>query len=312
MKKAAAIIIFFLLIAFLLPTAVHFIVTKNDKRGSGKDASISVYFKESGKIKNVSLEEYLVGVVGGEMPAEFESEALKAQAVAARSYILYKAEKQNADHPNAAVCTDSTHCKAYKDIETLKKLWGDKADKYEKKIKNAVNSTRGEVLTYDGNYCMTVFHSQAGGGRTENSADVWGGNVSYLVSVESHGEEKAPNFNSTAEIPFSEFREKINEMGADVKTASDIGKSVRSDGGGVQTIIIGKKEFKGGEIRSAFSLRSTCFTINANDETVTFNVSGYGHGVGMSQYGANQMAKEGKGYKEILSHYYTDTKLSYV
>jgi stage II sporulation protein D len=172
-------------------------------------------------------------------------------------------------------------------------------------------STSGEVITYDGEVALAVFHSQSAGGRTESSAQVWGGEVPYLVSVESHGEETAPNFYSSVEVSFDEFCKKLkeNNPAASITSVNDIGKIEMSDGGNVRSITIGGAQFQGKDIRSIFNLRSSCFTIDANESKVTFLVMGYGHGVGMSQYGANTMAKEGYSYKDILSHYYTGTKV---
>lgn len=272
---------------------------------------ISVLFKDSEKTSKMQLEEYIKGVVCAEMPASFESEALKAQAVAARSYAVYRIENQSADHPDAAVCTDFAHCKAYKDIKEAKKGWGKDAETYSEKIKKAVDETKGEILTYGGEVALAVFHSQSGGGRTENSADVWGGDVPYLVSVESHGEENAPNFYSTAVFSFDEFKEKLisHNPVANITSSADIGESVISEGGSVKSINIGGVSFSGRDLRSLFSLRSSCFKIIADEKNVRFEVTGYGHGVGMSQYGANTMAKEGYDYKKILMHYYSGTEI---
>ncbi len=311
MKKFAVTVAFFLAVAVLLPLAVYLLAGVGKSAKNDRGITVNVYFTDSGETRRVSLEDYLVGVVAAEMPAEFETEALKAQAVAARSYILYKAETQNRDHPTADVCTDSTHCKAYKPIEAAKKQWGKNASDYEQKIQNAVQTTRGEILTYDGKCCMAVFHSQAGGGRTESSADVWGGDVAYLTGVESHGEEKAPGFFSSVTVSEAEFKEKTETLGKAPATY-EIGNVKRSDGGAVLEIEIGEQVYSGRQMRELFGLRSTCFTLKRADNELVFEVQGYGHGVGMSQYGANEMAKEGKTYAEILYHYYTNTRLNYV
>lgn len=320
MKKIAAIIVFFIVMTIILPITVFYIMQA--KEGSEKKTSlndeqamIDVFFADENKVKSVPLEEYLVGVVSAEMPASFELEAIKAQAVAARSYAVYKQNSpQNEKHPNADVCTDFSHCKAYKSLQKARTDWGENAVKYEKKIKEAVSLTKGEIITYEGDAALAVFHSQSGGGRTENSADVWGGTVPYLVSVESHGEENAPNFYSSADVSFAEFQKIISSENAlaKVSSPSDIGKISLSDGGAVKSIIIGGQNFTGSKIRSLFNLRSACFTITADNHNVHFEVLGYGHGVGMSQYGANELAKEGYTYDKILLHYYTGTKLDYM
>ena len=317
MKRYFFFVVFFIISAFILPLCVFFIMQlqdnlnekNNEKNPSGQD--ISVYFSDEKITRVMNIEDYLTGVLCAEMPASFEKEALKAQAVAARSYAVYRIENQSADHPDAAVCTDFAHCKAYKKIENAQKDWGSDSDKYTEKIKQAVDETEGEILTYNGEVSLAVFHSQSGGGRTENSSDVWGGDVPYLVSVESHGEENAPNFYSSVVVTFEEFKEKILAQNAQAKVATpqDIGESKISEGGSVKSITIGGIVFSGREIRTLFNLRSSCFKIFADEKSVRFEVTGYGHGVGMSQYGANTMAKEGFGYKEILTHYYSGTQI---
>ncbi len=307
---------FFIISAMVIPSLVFFFmnVQKKDdvKENKSKTGEISVYFKDKGETRSMDVEEYLCGVVAAEMPAEFEKEALKAQAVAARSYAFYRKENPSPDHPDAAVCTDFAHCKAYKTGEEQSILWGDKKEEYQEKISDAVYDTAGEIITYNGAVAMAVFHSQSGSGRTENSKDVWGGEVPYLISVESHGEEHAPNFYSTQIVSLKEFKEKLASVkpNIEIKSTADISAPILSEGGSVKSINIGGEEFSGREIRSIFALRSSCFKIIADNETVTFEVTGYGHGVGMSQYGANTMAKEGYSYIDILEHYYTGTQIS--
>lgn len=318
MKSYLKSILFFFLSAFLLPLLVFFTVKavkKSEPPKTEKDEkTISVYFHEENKVREMPLEEYIKGVVAAEMPASFEPEALKAQAVSARSYALYRAQNKNPDHPRAAVCTDFTHCKAYKSRQKAISDWGKSAKEYEKKIEDCVDATKGEVITYNGAIALAVFHSQSGGGKTESSKDVWGGNLPYLVSVESHGEENAPNFFSTAEFTFEEFKKIIENENSDAKinSFSDITDIKKTDGGNVASLSVGGETFSGSKIRTLFNLRSTCFTFHFNENKICFEVTGYGHGVGMSQYGANQMAKEGSSYKDILTHYYSGTKIEYV
>lgn len=318
MKRYVLFAAFFMIAAFILPITVFFIMQfqdnlggngENDKNSAAQE--ISVFFSEEGATRTMELENYLTGVVCAEMPASFEKEALKAQAVAARSYAVYRIENQSADHPDAAVCTDFAHCKAYKELAAAQKDWGSDWGKYSEKIKQAVSETEGEILTYDGEVALAVFHSQSGGGRTENSSDVWGGDVPYLVSVESHGEENAPNFYSTAVFSFDEFKEKILSLNtqANINAPADIGEAVMSEGGSVKSITVGGATFSGRELRTLFNLRSSCFKILADEKNVRFEVTGYGHGVGMSQYGANTMASEGYDYRQILTHYYSGTEI---
>lgn len=318
MKQAVKAIVIFIISAFLLPLCVYCInAALNKEQTKEKSASketISVYFHKEDAVKELPLDEYLKGVVCAEVPASFEKEAIKAQAVAARSYALYRAESVQQAHPEAAVCTDFNHCKAYKTLEEAKSGWGGNADLYENKISVCVEETKDEVIKYNGEVALAVFHSQSGGGKTESSGDVWGGNLPYLVSVESIGDEKAPNFYSSKEISFEEFKSIIENENKNAKVNSfgDISSVAFSDGGRVKSIIIGGQTFSGTKIRSLFSLRSTSFTIKENNGNILFEVTGYGHGVGMSQYGANEMAKRGYNYKEILEHYYSGTQIDYV
>ncbi len=271
-------------------------------------ATISVYNHLTGVTENMNFEDYLVGVVSAEMPAMFEVEALKAQAVAARTYTIYKSA--SSAH-NGGVCTDYSHCQAFLSDEEMHTNWQGDYDTYREKIKNAVYSTKGEVLTYNSEPVMAVFHSM-GGGKTENCEDVWGSPLPYLVSVDSPGEETAVNYNTTYQISWDEFKSKIVSLYPDITLNSylDISQPTLTDGGHVKSIIIASKVVEGTTIRNLFDLRSTKFTISFEGNNVIFSVTGYGHGVGMSQYGANAMAKEGKTYRDILSHYYQGTVIS--
>ena len=313
-KRFFISVIFFLITSVLIPSMMLlFMGVKKEEKKTNKNKTneISVLFTSDGKVHSMDIEEYLYGVVAAEMPAEFEKEALKAQAVAARSYAIYRMANPTSEHPDAAVCTDFAHCKAYKTDEELEILWKNKNDEYSQKILDAVYSTAGEVITYNGEVAMAVFHSQTGSGRTENSKDVWGGEVPYLISVASHGEETAPNFYSTQTVTTSEFKEKLTlaKSGVNFSGGIEIGEPEYSEGGSIKSVKIGGVRFSGREIRSIFNLRSSCFKIKECDEVVTFEVTGYGHGVGMSQYGANTMAKEGRSYIEILTHYYSGTQI---
>lgn len=275
--------------------------------GAAEPQTVSVYFHKTGEVKELPLEEYLVGVVSAEMPASFESEALKAQAVAARSYTVRKmAQSPPPEHSGAPVCTDSAHCSAYISKEDAFVNWGVNAEENYDKISSAVSETRGEVLYYGGDVALAAFHA-AGNGKTESCADIWGGDYPYLVSVDSPGDAQYVNFASSADVGFEEFKQKIAAARAGVSIASpdDISLPVLSQSGRVKSVVIGGASFSGTEIRTIFGLRSASFTIAATPENVHFDVTGYGHGVGMSQYGANAMAKEGKSYAEILKHYYT-------
>lgn len=263
---------------------------------------ITVFNPSDNTTLSMDMEEYITGVVAAEMPASFESEALKAQAVAARTYAMYKSSDNSHE---ADVCTDFAHCQAYLTEEEMHSNWGGGFDEYYNKIKDAVYSTKGEYLSYNDEPIMAVFHSM-GGGMTENSGDVWGTQMPYLVSVDSPGEEEAANYNSCVTMTFDEFKEKLitEYPNAKINSYLDVSEPVLTEGGHVKSMIIGSVTVSGSAIRKIFGLRSTKFDISFSDSNVTFSVMGYGHGVGMSQYGANAMAKDGKTYKDILSHYY--------
>lgn len=259
----------------------------------------------------MTMGDYIRGVVAAEMPADFGAEALKAQAVAARTYAMYGMEN-GGGHENADVCADSGCCQAYRSDEELRAVWGDNFDKNLAAVKAAVTETDGEYLCYAGEPILAAFHSSSGG-DTESSAAVWGSDRAYLRSVTSpETAEDVPNYNSTVTFSRLDLRDTIlyahPEADFTGEPASWIGETTLDDGGRVDEIKIGGVLMTGEEIRSLFSLRSTQFTLSYNGEFV-FDVVGYGHGVGMSQYGAKVMAQNGTGYREILAHYYPGTEL---
>lgn len=285
------------------------------------DKTLKIYNCSTQSAMEMNFEEYIVGVLIGEMPASYELEALKAQAVAARSYILSRMEYYSAngsadEHHGCNICTNSQHCKAWLSVDEANQKWGsDWSEKYLNKLKKAVDETKGEYMTYE-NQTVKAFFFSSSNGKTENVEDVWGGSYPYLKSVSSEGDTTAPDNESSVEFSKDDFIQKLKSKNPDIEITpllkDMIGDTVKTEGGNVKTIRVGGKEFKGTEIRSLFSLRSAAFTISVSDdnETVVFTVNGYGHGVGMSQYGANFMAKQGKTYDEILSHYYSGITIS--
>lgn len=289
-------------------------VTEEEKntKNAKNEKIISVYFHKTGEIRKLELEEYLVGVLPAEMPPSFELEALKAQAVAARTYILSRENSVSDTHKDAVVCTDSTHCKAYMTEDEADKKWGIEWDKtYKNKIKRAIYETKGEIVTYNDEPISAVFHSTSGG-KTENSEDVWQNALPYLRSVKSEGEEASPRFTSQVTVSYNDFKDKIKKLNDNAffseNTSEWIGKSEYNVSGSVKTIVIGGVSFKGTEIRSAFGLRSANFKITVSDNIV-FDVTGNGHGVGMSQYGANYAAQNGYTYDKILKKYYQGVEI---
>lgn len=267
--------------------------------------TISVYI--AGNVEEMDLEQYLIGVVAAEMPASYEIEALRAQAVAARTYTLYKTNNGGCTlHNGADICTDSSHCQAYISAEKMRTLWNDDYNKYLQKIMMAISTTQGKVLHYNGEEIQVFYHASAGG-QTENCENVYSQALPYLVSVQSEGEENSSNYYGEVSVTFSEFASAMKEFSPSLVISdipSCIGQIVRYDSGRIESIKIGSETFSGREIRGIFSLNSANFTVDVSGDFV-FSTVGFGHGVGMSQTGANAMAKKGATYYEILSHYYT-------
>lgn len=262
-----------------------------------------------GEVLTLPLDKYLWRVVAAEMPASFEPEALKAQAVTARTYTLYKRSiGANPNHPDADVCADINCCQAYLDPDKAAANWGDSARTYTEKIAQAVSSTDGQAILYDGAPIDAVFFSSAAG-RTLSSVEVWGGSVPYLESVESPEGAEVPNYRTTVEVPAEEFKTTLLAQYPQADLSGEasewFGETVPTSSGGVETMSVGGVTVKGTALRTLFGLRSASFTVEAEGDQVVFSVTGYGHGVGMSQYGANALAKEGKSYLDILTHYYT-------
>ncbi len=267
-----------------------------------KIETVKVLRHQSGEVIEMSVEDYLFSVVSAEMPALYEIEALKAQTVAAYTYAMFKAATSDKAYD---ITDDSSIDQAFITREAARERWGSNADKYEEKIRSAIKSVLYQTVTYDGKIILAVYHAISGG-KTENATEVWGGNYSYLVSVDSTGDKLSPDYLSSVSFTENELKEKLSEHTSfEGKAANWIGEISRSEAGGVVSIILGTKSIKGGQVRKALSLRSSNFDISYKDGTFTFTVRGYGHGIGMSQYGAQYMALQGKNYKEILLHYYS-------
>ncbi len=307
----SVILLFPVLLALCLPRTVAPQEANGAYGNSAEEVTVTCLDVKTGKVSSVGLEEHLVGVLAAEMPAAYDSEALKAQAVAARSYILSKMNAPNAQHPEATICTDSTHCKGWLSKSQAEGKWkSNERKKYWEKLKSAVKDTCGEYMIYE-DAVVEAFFFATSGGKTENSEDVWSASLPYLRSVESPEDEKGTNYHSTAEFTFDEFYSKITPYVGSVQKdgAPSVSVPKRTQGGSVAEITICGKTFKGKEVRSIFGLKSANFTVTVSDGKVAFDVVGYGHGVGMSQSGANEMAKNGKKYTEILQHYYTNIQI---
>ena len=264
-------------------------------------------------VEEMTLGEYLVGVVRAEMPASFEPEALKAQAVAARTYTLYKMQTGGNHGDTADICTDSTCCQAYISEENARNNWGENADAYEEKIETAVRETDGETILYGGVPILAVFHS-CSAGQTRSSGQVWVSDLPYLQAVSSpEPADSIPNYYSRVEFTAEEFREKVLTSYPEADLSGDISgwlqNAVTDTAGSVESVDVGGVSMKGSTLRSVLGLRSACFVWEAADGKLVFFVTGYGHGVGMSQYGANAMAKEGSSFRDILTWYYTGAQV---
>ena len=268
-----------------------------------------------GTVLEMDLGTYLVGVVRAEMPASFALEALKAQAVAARTYTLYKMENGGSErHPDADTCADINCCKAYMSGEAAAALWGEQAQEYEEKIRRAVSETDGECILYEGKPLLAVFHSSSPG-MTMDAQDVWSSALPYLVSVSSpEGSETVPNFHTSASFSLGALRATLLAALPQAQLtgpASNWFTDIRQHTSGTVTSLkVGGVEISGNRLRSILGLRSACFTLSFEGENVIFSVSGYGHGVGMSQYGANVLAQGGMDHREILTWYYTGSSVA--
>ena len=282
--------------------------------GVTADSRVSVRVQVGeGEVLTLPLDKYLWRVVAAEMPASFEPEALKAQAAAARTYTLSKLERASAKHPDADVCTDIACCQAYITPEEAAANWGDSAQAYTDKIAAAVSGTDGLAVLYQGSPIQAVFFSSAAG-RTVDAVEVWGNAVPYLTGVDSPEGEEVPNYHTTAAVPVEEFKSKLLEQYPEADLSGEpstwFGSPVENSAGGVDRVEVGGVSVSGAALRTLFGLRSTCFTISADQQNVTFSVTGYGHGVGMSQYGANALAREGRTFEEILKWYYTGVEVA--
>lgn len=274
------------------------------------DRDVTLTIQDEDTTEQMTLERYLTGVVRGEMPASFEMEALRAQAAAERSYVYYQLAAGRKDaHPDADFCTDHTCCSAYLSETAAREKWGGDFAPWNTRVEQAVSDTDGQVVLYNGRPILAVFHSSSAG-RTAAAGDVWSGDLPYLVSVDSpEGEETVPNYYSTVTFTAAEAKEKLLAAHPELKLSGTpdrwFGAAAENGSGRVETVSVGGTDIEGTELRRIFGLRSACFTVAADSESVTFRVTGYGHGVGMSQYGANQLAREGKTWQEILEWYYT-------
>lgn len=272
--------------------------TSTNNTTNSSVSEITVY-RSNGSVINLNMTDYLIGVVSSEMPASFNLEALKAQSVLARTYAL-KAKQ------TGKKLTDTVSTQSYIDIDQMKNKWGNSFNTYYNKIKNAVENTNGEYLSYNGNYIEALYHS-TNNGKTESSLDVFGNYYPYLISVSSEYDKNASSYLRTINMPLDTIS---NKLGLSLNNNSVISILSYTDGGNIKEININGNNFSGKKVRELLGLRSADFDISISDNNANITTRGYGHGVGMSQYGANGMANAGYSYKDILSHYYPGTTLT--
>lgn len=275
-------------------------VTVNDETDENY---ISVLSSQTGRVNKIEMREYIIGCVAAEMPSVYHTEALKAQAVACYTYA--KRVRENGGAEDADI-TDSpdTH-QAYTDEDGRKKKWGEDFEENEAKIAAAVDAVLGEYMSFEGETLLAVYHSNSAG-KTQSAESLWGSEIPYLISVESPGDRLAPDYLSTSEFTKTEFKEILEHCGAEVTgNADEWIEEINADSGGyISSLVVCGKEISASDLRAAADLRSLCFDIEY-DGGFTVTCKGYGHGAGMSQYGADYMARQGFSYKEILAHYYT-------
>jgi len=321
-KIVACAIVLVIVVVIMIPTlivgGINNINTISDRSGKipkGEDVFIRVYMHEQGRIVEMHLEDYIAGVVAAEMPAEFELEALKSQAVATRTYavksMLIFGGSGVASHPGADVSTDYRESQGYLSEEKLKERWGANYERYWGKISRAVEETRGQVITYNGEFINAVFHSTSGE-RTASAKEVWGFDYPYLISVPCPWDQKSPRYNDRKEFALADIEQLLGaetQVVAAVQNASGATQATQvietTDSGRVGQIRIGSKVLSGLTIREKLDLRSTNFKIEIQGPKMIFSTIGYGHGVGLCQYGANGMAKAGHNYRQIITTYYT-------
>lgn len=328
-KKVALIATFLITLSFIIPSLLVLpfsndkaelalneheavdTVASNERKQTGANkvtTEVAVFRSKLNKVEKLPLEEYVVGVVASEMPANFEVEALKAQALTARTYIvnhLLHATEQSL--PEGAHVKDTVEHQVYKSKKDLKKLWGKDYEWKLKKVTDAVKATEGEILTYKNKPITASFFSTSNG-YTENAEEYWKNKIPYLRSVESPWDNESEEFSAQSVMSTKEFEKRLN---VNIKDTNDIGTiTARTSGKKVAKVVIGGKEFTGREIREKLGLRSTDFSWEKRGDSIIIVTKGYGHGVGMSQYGANGMAKEGKKYADIVNHYYQGVSIA--
>ncbi len=335
MKKILIYLLSFILICFVIPAiltkrTVNTISQENtnienqqsqqDKENEqnyqySKYGTITLLHKKTGNTEQVNIDDYLCNVVSAEMPADFEIEALKAQAIVARTYTIYKI--LNKKHENADICDDSTCCQAWISKEDRLARWEEsKRENNWQKINDCVNSTKGKIITYNNQPINAFFHSNSGG-VTEIPVNVWGGTgYPYLQSVETSGEDAYNQYASevtfTQEELINKLKQKYSDISIDFSNENEIKILEYTESTRVKTVKFGNHEISGVEARTLLGLKSTNFEITKDGDNIKFSVKGYGHGVGMSQTGADSMAKQGSTAEDIIKHFYAGVEIKFV
>ncbi len=290
-------------------------IVKDEKYEYSNYNTIKLLHTKTNLVEEINLDDYLLGVVSAEMPADFAQEALKAQAVVARTYTIYKLEHNDAKHENADICDDSKCCQAWISKQDRLEKWEEsKREENWFKIEFAVNSTKGKIITYNGEAIEAFFHSNSGG-KTEDVSNVWGGsNFPYLQSVETSGEDMYNQYASEVILTKQLFEERIKEKHPDFVINYNEEDCIKileyTQAGRVKTIKVGNLQLAGVEIRSLLGLKSANFEVEIQENEIKFKVIGYGHGVGMSQTGADALAKQGYSYEDIIKHFYTGVEVN--
>lgn len=287
---------------------------KSKKETTSEYSKIKLYHKDTKKTEELDFDEYLYGTVSAEMPASYEIEALKAQAVVSRTYTIYQI-KNNKKHNDADICDDYSCCQAWLSKENRMEKWKEsERESNWQKIKEAVDSTSGKIITYNEEPINAFFHSNSGG-TTESVSNIWGEkNLPYLQSVETAGEDAYKQYSSEVSLTKKELTSKMKDKYSDFKIDwqdKDCIKILKyTDSKRVKTIKVGNQEIAGTELRSLLGLKSTNFTFKIDGDKIIFSVIGYGHGVGMSQTGADSMAKSGSNFEDIIKHFYTGVEIT--
>ena len=325
MKKIIVYFLFILILIFTMPvvftnkfenvkevSSENIIENQYKKADYGEMSTIKLLHTDTNQVEELDFDTYLYGVVSGEMPASYEIEALRAQAVVARTYTIYKI-KNGSKHENANICDSPLCCQAWISKENRMARWeDDKKEKYWAKIVDAVDSTSGKYITYNGEPINAFFHSNSGG-MTEIPINVWGGDFPYLQIVSTSGENEYSGYSSEVDVSKDELIQKMLEKYSDFQINFNEVNCIQildlTESGRVKTMKIGNINLSGVDVRKIFGLKSAMFTFELQGDMIKFKVTGYGHGVGLSQNGSDILAKQGYNYEQIIKYYYKDVEI---